>query len=118
MPGVEVLDHDDAFVVPQLPVQLTMADVERDHSNGTALKKDVGEAARRGADVQALATANVDVERIEGVGELESASTRIWMIRSDEADRRLIVHRGTCFRRGAIVDRDLSCQDERARTFA
>ena len=95
-----------------------MPDVEPDHSNGAALKKDVSEAACRRADVQAIAIANVDVKRIEGVGELESAPTRVWMIRRDEADRRLVVHRGACFRRGAIVDRDLSCQDERARPFA
>ena len=32
MPRVEVLDDDDARIVAQLPVELAVADVERDHA--------------------------------------------------------------------------------------
>ena len=55
--GVEVLDDDDARVVAQRPVELAVADVERDDARRAALQQHVGEAAGRGADVERLAAA-------------------------------------------------------------
>ena len=52
MARVGVLDHRDARIAAQLPVQLAVADVERDHVARAALQPDVGEAAGRGADVE------------------------------------------------------------------
>ena len=57
---VEALDDDDARVVAELPVQLAVADVERDDARGAALQQHVGEAAGGCADVEALASANLD----------------------------------------------------------
>ena len=118
MPRVEVLDDDHAFVIPQLPVQLTVADVERHDAHGAALQQHVGEAARRCADVQALASADLDVKRIERMRELEAAATGIRVIRRQERDGRLIVDRSAGLGGGSIVDGDLSGQDQCARTFA
>ena len=55
MARVEVLDHDDARIVAQRPVELPVADVERDDARGAALQQHVGEAAGGGADVERLA---------------------------------------------------------------
>ena len=63
MPGVDALDHRDALVVAQPRVQLAVADVERDHPRGAALEQAVGEAAGRGADVEAVLAGGVDRQR-------------------------------------------------------
>ena len=55
-------------------MQLAVADVERDHTGSTALEQDVGEAARGGADVEAVAPRRIDPERVERVVELLAAS--------------------------------------------
>jgi hypothetical protein len=118
MPRVEVLDDDHAFVIPQLPVELTVADVERHDANGAALQQRIGETTRRCADVQALAPTDLDVKRIEGVRELEAAATGIRVVWCDERDHSLVVDGGAGFRRRAIVNRDLTRKDERACPFA
>ena len=53
---VEVLDDDDARIVAQRPVDLPVADVERDDARRAALQQDVGEAAGGRADVERLAS--------------------------------------------------------------
>ena len=45
----------DARVVAKAPVELAVADVERDHPRGAALQQAVGEAAGGSADVEAVA---------------------------------------------------------------
>ena len=55
-------------------MELPVADVERDHARGAALEEDVGEAAGRGADVEAVAPGRVDAERVERVRELLAAA--------------------------------------------
>ena len=49
---VDALDHVDARIAADLPVELAVADVERDDARGAALQQHVGEAAGRGADVE------------------------------------------------------------------
>ena len=71
---VHALDHVHARVVAKAPVELAVADVEGDHPLGAALQQAVGEAARRGADVEAGAALDVDLERVERVLELEPAA--------------------------------------------
>ncbi len=51
---VEVLEDHDARIVAQSPIELAVADVERDHARRPALQQHVGEAAGRGADVERL----------------------------------------------------------------
>ena len=72
--GVEPLDHVDPRVLAQPPVELAVGDVERDHPGGAALQQAVGEAAGRGADVEAVEPGDVDAERVERVVELEPAA--------------------------------------------
>ena len=49
---VDVLEHDDARVGAQAPVELPVADVEGDDLARAALQQHVGEAARGRADVE------------------------------------------------------------------
>ena len=51
-------------------MQLAVADVERDHARRAPLQQHVGEAAGRGADVEAVEPRDVDAEGVERVGEL------------------------------------------------
>ena len=63
--GVEVarvaaLDHGHPGIVAQAPVELAVGDVERDDPRRAALQQAVGEAAGRGADVEAVEPGDVD----------------------------------------------------------
>ena len=60
--GVAALEHRHARVLAEPPVELAVGDVERDHGRGPALEQAVGEAAGRGADVEAAAARRVDLE--------------------------------------------------------
>ena len=60
---VDVLEDHDARILPQPPVQLAVADVERDHARRAALQHHVGEAAGRGADVEPFAAGDRRSER-------------------------------------------------------
>ena len=55
-------------------MKLAVADVERDHACCAALEEDVGEAAGRGPDVDAVAAGRVDAEPVEPVRELLAAT--------------------------------------------
>jgi hypothetical protein len=113
-----VLDDHHTFVIPELPVQLPVANVERDDAKGSALQQYIGKSTSRCADIKALAPADLDVKRVECMSELESAAASVWMIGCDEGDRRLVVDSRACFCRRAIVDCDLSCENQRACTLA
>ena len=75
--GVEALDHSHARVLAKPQIELAEGDVDRRDPGGPALQEAVGEAARRGADVKAVAPGDVDAERLEGVLELDAAARDI-----------------------------------------
>ena len=92
-----------------------MSDIECDDLRRAALKEHVGEATRRGADVECLASAGVDGEHIERVRELHAPAAHIRVIGSGKADRRRLVDGGTGLGHHLIVDRHLSGEDDGAR---
>jgi hypothetical protein len=71
---VDGLHHRHARILAQAFVQLCASHVERDHLGRAALKEDVGEAARRGADVEAATAPGIDAEDLERVVELLAAA--------------------------------------------
>ena len=85
---VRPLEHDDARVVAQPLVQLPVADVDGDHARGAALQQDVGEAAGRGADVEAVEARRIDAERVERVRELLAAARDVRRGRARPSARR------------------------------
>ncbi len=68
--GVRPLEHGHARVVPELRVELPVADVDRGDARRPVLEEAVGEAARRGAEVDGGASLDPDVDELERVGEL------------------------------------------------
>ncbi len=100
---------------------MTSSDVERVHAARASLEQDIGEATRRGPDVQRHETAWIDRERIEGRCELVAAAADIRLRRVDR-DRggrideiaRLAIE--PC--RVALPHPDLAGEDQRLRTGA
>ena len=72
--GVEALDHGHPRVFAQAHVDLAVGDVDRGDPRRAALQQAVGEAAGRGADVEAVAPGDVDPERLQRVLQLGAAA--------------------------------------------
>src|SRR6478752_9556077 len=79
--GIRPLEHRHAGVGAEPRMQLAVADVERDHARRTALEQDVGEAAGRGPDIDAVEAGRVDAEPVEPVRELLSAARDVGLLR-------------------------------------
>jgi hypothetical protein len=58
-----------------------VAYVERDHPRGAGLEQAVGEAAGGGADVEAVAAGDIDLQRIQRIRELDASArdVRRWL---------------------------------------
>src|SRR5206468_3420281 len=72
-PRVGLLHDHHAGVLAQLGVELAHPDVHGVHAGGAALEQAVGEAAGRGAHVEADPAGHLHLEGVEGVGELLAA---------------------------------------------
>ena len=72
--GVQALDHDHPGVLAQAGVDLAVGDVDRGDPGRAPLQHAVGEAAGRGADVEAVAVGDVDPQRLERVVQLDPAA--------------------------------------------
>ena len=83
---VGAFDDHDTRIVPETPVELTVADVERHHACGAALQQHISESASGRADVERLSAGDRDTEGVERVGELETAPADIRMVRFLEGD--------------------------------
>src|SRR5947208_133867 len=110
LPGVRTLEHDDARIGAEALVQLAVADVDRDHARGAALQQDVREAPGGRADVEAVAAARVDAERIEGVRQFRPA-TRDVRWRALHFQLRALIDLRPRF----VVAGHATCEDERLR---
>ena len=115
---VEVLDDDDARIVAQRPVDLPVADVERDDPRGAALEQDVGEAAGGGADVERLASVDRNPNVSSACASLRPPRpTYGWSgaMSATSADGSICV---PGLRVRLPVDADLAGEDQRARPLA
>ena len=74
---VHAFVHDHARIVAQFPVELAGADVDGVHARGAALQQAIGEAAGRGADVEADFARHVDAEMIERRFQLQAAAADV-----------------------------------------
>jgi hypothetical protein len=83
-------------------VELSVADVERDHARRAALQQNVGEPAGRGTDVEGIETGDVDPERIERVRELVPGAGDIGRRRLN-LERRLLVDLPVTIRRSGLI---------------
>ncbi len=112
--GVDAFAHDDARVVAQPPIELSVADVERDDARRAALQQDVGEAAGRGADVECQPAGDDDPEHVERVGELDAAAPHVRVIGRHQLDARVRRDRGARLRRDLSVHGHPVREDHRA----
>ena len=108
----------DAGIAPQLPIELAVADVQRDDARRPAAKQDVGEAAGRGADVERETAGHLDPEDIQRVRELDAAAADVWMVRFDERDVRVGCDRRAGLGDDLAVDADEPGEDQRPRALA
>ena len=69
MTGIEPFEDDDLAMIPQTPVELTVADVQSVDPAGAAAEQDVGEAAGRGAKVERHQAFGVEAEVVEAMGD-------------------------------------------------
>ena len=88
--GVYAFEHDDARIVAEFPGELAAPHVHGIDLGGAALEQHVGEAARRGADVEADHALGIDGETIEAVGELQAAARRVRMRLALDLERRVV----------------------------
>ncbi len=70
----------DARIAAKLPIELAVADVERDDARRAALQQHVGEPARRSADVEGRASLDGNAERVERMRKLDPAAADVRMI--------------------------------------
>ena len=71
-------------------MELAVADVKGDHAGGAALEQDVAEAARRGADVEAVPPGGIDPEGSERVRELDATPRDVRVARGDRELRGIL----------------------------
>ena len=81
------LERGDAGIATQGLGELSATHVESVDVARAALQQDVGEAARRGADIQRGHAARIDPERVEGRRELVAAPADVRLARLDPDDR-------------------------------
>ena len=118
---VRALHRDDARVASQRFGELPASHVESVDAGRTALQEDVGEAAGRGADVEAHEPARVDPEGIERGGELVAAPADegLGLVHIDVGGRRDQVAGLAVVTGGvALPHPDLAGQHERLRAAA
>ena len=72
-------------------MELAVADVERDHPGRSPLEEHVGEAAGRGADVDAVEAGGIDAEPVEPVRELLAAARDVGR-RALDHERGVLLH--------------------------
>ncbi len=112
-----VLDND-ARVPAQFLGELAIADIERDHRSGAALKQHVGEAAGRCADIEGAAAWHFDLKMFDRGGELVASSTRVLRRATNQRDFGFRIDLEIGFRGWPRIYPDASGHDKSLRTFA
>ena len=115
---VRPFEDDHSRIAAQPPVELAVADVERDDARGAVPQQDVGEAPGRGADVERRAACDGDAEGVERMVQLEPAAADVGMIGDEERDGGVDADRRARLGCRLAVDAHLAGEDERARAFA
>src|ERR1035437_1130714 len=115
--GIDALADDDARVGAQAPIELTVADVERDDAGGSSLQQHVGEAAGRGADIEGAAAGGIHGEGLERVRELDAAAADVRMVGHGELDAGIRGGGRAGLRDDLAVYPHLAGEDERTGAF-
>ena len=111
-PSVHPFERTHARIGGEVLVELPVADVDGDDAPRPALQQDVGEAAGRGADVEAGEARGIEGEGVERGGELEAPARNVRMGRL-RLDRRTVADLGRGFAQNLAVDPDEPGGDRR-----
>jgi len=76
--AIDALAGHHAGVAANFPMQLVVPDIEGMHARRAALEEAIGEAAGRGADIEAHAAGGIDSEGVERRFELEAAAADVF----------------------------------------
>lgn len=114
---VGLFQQANSRVAAQSGVHLAVAGVDRDHSRCTRLKKTVGEAARRRADVQTGLTRNIDGPIFERTRQLQPAAANIRHFVAEEAEDDIALNAGAGFFQLLLVHQHSAREDERLRAL-
>ena len=102
----------DAFVGPQFPGELAVADVDRVHLHGAVLQHAVGEASGGGADVHADLALQCEAEFVHRLFQLEPAAADIGHLFAPDFDDIVLRDIGARLQLFLAVDINRSGHDE------
>jgi hypothetical protein len=106
-----VLDLDDAGILLELPGELMGGDVDGEDFGGAILQKAVGEAASRGAEVEADFVGWRE-RKVRESGFKFKAGARGEFLAGGELEERVVGHRCAGFVDASAVETDLAGEDE------
>ena len=110
---VDAFANHDTRVVAQAPIELAVADVERDHAFGASLQQYVGKPTGRRPDVERAPACRIDVKHVESVRELDAAPSDVRMIGRGQLKLGIWSHRRPCLRDDLSIDVDAPGKDQR-----
>ena len=94
MPGIGFFQHDHARIGAQFPGKLAVADIDGIDTHRAMVEQDIGEAAGRGADIEADPPGRIDAETLDAVGQLQAAARNPGMVAPAHRQRAVVRHRG------------------------
>ena len=94
MPGIGFFQHDHARIGAQFPGELAVADIDGIDPRCAMVEQDIGEAAGRGADIEADPPGRIDAETLDAVGQLQAAARNPGMVAPAHRQRAVVRHRG------------------------
>ena len=112
-PRVHFLAHDDARVVPEAGMELTVADVEGVNPRRASREKHVRESARRGAEVETDPPLRLDPEMRQAEVQLHASARNPGMLGLPDFDLGVLRDRRSRFDPLAPNDRNPAREDER-----
>ena len=111
LPRVHALVHDDAGILAEAPVQLTLSHVDRVDPERPALQQDIGEAPGRGADIDRDLPRDVKPQHVERARELVAATRDVPRAFLD-GELRILGHGRSRPIDAAAIDTDHAGKDE------
>jgi hypothetical protein len=113
--GIHFLAIHHTRIVAQLLVELTMSDVDRVDLRRSMRQHDVGEAAGRGADVDADSSGEIDGEVLDRLGQLHPPAADPWMLELFDPYLVVLGHGMPGFVDMPFIHDNAACHDETLR---
>ncbi|OPY93537.1 MAG: hypothetical protein A4E73_00022 [Syntrophaceae bacterium PtaU1.Bin231] len=109
---VGALDGHNPVILPQLPCQLSVTDIDGVDPGDPFLQEAIGEAARRSPHIEGDPAADLQPEGIQGPLELHPSPADVGMILPPQADRRPRCDKRPRLVDGRPIDQDVPRKDQ------